>query len=145
MIDMRIMVSYKCTGEPIDKLDCLLSTVCSTLCSIGEDPYCMHLAKASGLMSQKIPSEMMKIAFAKINESDALLVIQASESRSEGMLMEVGYAIANKMPILVATHSSVSLTYLPSLADVSIIYDDIDHLRTQIEKIDFLNLRSMIA
>jgi len=134
-------VSYKYTGEPLDKLDSLLSTVCSTLCDIGEDPYCMYLAKARGLTTQKSPCEMMKTAFEKINESDALFVIQSSESRSEGMLMEVGYAIANKVPILVATHSSVFATYLPSLADISIIYDDIDHLKYQIENLNFSILK----
>jgi len=34
--------------------------------------------------------------------SDLLLVLQDSEERSEGMLMEVGYALAKRMPMVVA-------------------------------------------
>lgn len=144
-MSVKIMVSYKYTGEPIDKLEGLLSAICNTLCNVGMDPYCLYFAKVDGLIPQKSPSEMMRIAFDQINKSDALLVVQSSESRSEGMLMEVGYAIANKIPILVATHSSVSMTYLPSLADVLIQYDDVDHLKHQIENFDFSTLKSMSA
>lgn len=137
----RVMVSYKYTGESVDRLDILLSTICDAVCNAGANPYCVYFAKARGSIQQKSPAEMMKIAFSQIDCSDVLLVVQSSESRSEGMLMEVGYAVASQVPVIVVTHSSVLATYLPSIADISIRYDCIDDLKNIIENLDFLRLK----
>jgi len=139
--NMRVMVSYKYTGESVDRLDKLLSTICDSLCNAGANPYCVYFAKARGLIQQKSPAEMMKIAFKQIDRSDVLLVVQSSESRSEGMLMEVGYAVASQVPVVVITHSSVLSTYLPSIADISIRYNCVDDLRNIIEDFDFSSLK----
>jgi len=48
------------------------------------------------------PVGFKREAFGMMEWSDLLLVLQDSEERSEGMLMEVGYALAKRMPMVVA-------------------------------------------
>lgn len=51
------------------------------------------------------------------------------------MLMEVGYAIARDVPVVVATHMGVKNTYLPDMADQTIRYDSLQDLSSKISNI----------
>lgn len=129
---MKAVISYKFSGEPVNKLEELLATVCGALRESGVEPFCIQFAKQTGEVEDSEPSVMMQQAFARIDAADMLFVVQTSEAKSEGMLMEVGYATAKKVPVVVATHESVIDTYLPSMADQAIRYSDLEDLARKI-------------
>jgi len=138
---MKAFISYKYTNEPIDKLKLLLSVVCDELDVAGVKPYCIFFEKAKGNIPQKSPPEMMQMAFDQISQSNMLFVIQSSELCSEGLLMEVGYAIAKDIPVIVATQSSITNTYLPGMAAQSVRYDNLNDLRQQMAKLNFIEFK----
>ena len=129
---MRAVISYKYTGVSIDDLERTLRVVYDSLISVGVDPFCIQFAKRDGEIEQKTPAEMMQDAFREIEASDMLFVIQSSRDRSEGMLMEVGYALARNMPVIIATHTSVRNTYLPDMTDQRIKYSSLYDLNKKI-------------
>lgn len=137
---MKAVISYRYNGEIIDKLEALLLNVSTALKNAGVDPYCIFLGYRSKANCRKPPAEMMHIAFSNIDKTDLLFVIQTGEARSEGMLMEVGYAIAKGVCVVVATKNGVENTYLPSMANYSIIYENIEDLMLQINNINFSSL-----
>jgi len=134
---MKAVISYRYNGEIISNLEILLSMVCNTLKTISIEPYCIFFERYKVIGCDNIPSEMLKIAFSKIDSTDFLFVIQASEIRSEGMLMEIGYAFAKGKKVIIATKEGIQNTYLPSMANLSLTYKDVDDLLQKIKKIDF--------
>jgi len=136
---MKAVISYRYNGEVIKDLEALLISVCNALKTIGVDPYCVYFEHFNK-ECDKTPAEMMQMAFSYIDKSDFLFVIQTSEARSEGMLMEIGYAIAKGTKVVVATKLGVENTYLPSMADYSISYLDINDLVRLIKQTNFNKL-----
>lgn len=137
---MKAVVSYRYNGEVVERLEMLLLKVCDALKSAGVDPYCVFFEHYNKDNCNKTPAEMMQMAFSQIDKTDILFVIQTSEARSEGMLMEVGYAFAKGVKVVVATKKGVENTYLPSMADYSLAYDDQKDLLLQISQTDFSDL-----
>lgn len=78
----------------------------------------------------------MAHAFYVIDNSDILFVIQTSEERSEGMLMEVGYSIAKKKIIIVATKSGVHNTYLPTMGTIAFEWSNLEDLSEKIGNLE---------
>lgn len=134
---MKALVSYRSTGADMVELEALLVVVCEGLMARGVDPYCIFFEKARRALKQLAPEEMMQTAFERIDSADFLFVVQASEARSEGMLMEVGYAVARNVPVVVATHSDVQATYLPQMAHETLDYTTLQDLKRKIRMFDF--------
>ena len=82
----------------------------------GVDTYCTFFSEEHFKSILMNPRGIMEHAFELIRQKDILLVVQASSKKSEGMLLEVGKYYGVK-PIVVGTHSSVTDTYLPDMAD----------------------------
>lgn len=133
---MKAVISYRFTGESIDRLENLLTTVCNAMREADIEPFCIQFAKQTGETAEDSePCVMMRQAFARIDAADMLFVVQTSEAKSEGMLMEVGYAIAKGVSVIVATHVSVTDTYLPDMAEQTIRYSDLEDLARKISSI----------
>lgn len=77
----------------------------------------------------------MEHAFKEIENSDALLIIIRNENKSEGMLMEVGYALSKKKRILLLIEENVKDTYLRELADDVVEFNDVDGLCDKLKKL----------
>lgn len=90
------------------------------------------LWKEEGYKQQKLsPKEILFDAFTEMNTCDALLAVVRSIDRSEGMLMEVGYALAKKKLIYAAVHSDV-VTYIPDIANKTIRFSAPEELLTSV-------------
>lgn len=130
---MKCFLSYRHTGENPRKLSQLLDPIVSTLKKQGHHVICTFFDEHNTLGTTAPPKDMMAQALRLIDTVDVLLVLQDSPERSEGMLMEVGYCIAKNIPVIVATRSTVSGTYLPSMADAATRYDSIEDLTRWLE------------
>jgi len=124
-------MAYRFSGETPETLKERTKVAVEALGRAGISAYCnLHDQKeyqAQGLSNR----EIMEKAFAKIDESDGLFVLIASSDKSEGQLMEVGYAFAKGKPIIVAVQNEAK-TYVNELADQTISWHDLQDLSNQL-------------
>ena len=122
---MKVFVSYAYTGEDADVLGQRLSRLRDTFAELGVDYYIkMFSPEWQGMMDREATGgEFLNFALKSMRDCDVVLVLNTSERRSEGMLMEVGAAVTMRKPIVLAQHqSSVGKTYLPTVVDESIVW-----------------------
>ncbi|MDB5160803.1 MAG: hypothetical protein JWO96_183, partial [Candidatus Saccharibacteria bacterium] len=91
MNNHEAFVAYRHTGETEEVLEEMLGRVCRALGNVGVNSYCTFFAEREFRAKQLDARQIMEHAFEVIDSKDFLFVVQASESKSEGMIMEVGY------------------------------------------------------
>lgn len=120
---MNIFLSYAFTGESQTDVRRRMNSLCSTLSRGGNSVYCNMFDEETSSFST--PREFIDDALIKLRNYETVLVINTSERRSEGMLIEVGAALALGKRVVVAQHtSSVGTMYLPELAAQSFVWHD---------------------
>ncbi len=132
---MKIFISYKFTGETNEDLKNLLLPVKNALKKMEgvESVYCNFFDEDLPIRSKNFKShEYVTDAFPSIDKADAQFVIINSEEKSEGMILEMGYAIAKGKKVIVAIKNGITNTYLPGIADESIEWESIDDLTQKI-------------
>lgn len=134
---MKTFVSFRFSGEDPKTLEPLLTQVRDTLAAKGVEVYCTFFDEAEFKDKAMGPRQILDHAFRVIDDCDFLFVVQTSDSKSEGMLMEVGYCLAKNIPVIVATHDSVKSTYVPDMAVTAFKWSDPDDLSEKIKKIGF--------
>lgn len=139
---MRAFVSYRHTGAEADTTTAMLEVVRKVLSKKGIAVSNVFFDVRKGDLPVKSPGELMVEAFGMLSRSDFVLALQLSEERSEGMLMEVGYALAKQRPVVVATRANVRETYLPSMAAYDFRWENLDQLEEKLSQIEFRSLVS---
>lgn len=122
---MKVFVSYAFTGEDATALQQRLEAVRAVLDELGVSYYINKFAPGWQDMMDRGANggEFLHFALQELETSDVALILNASERRSEGMLMEVGAAVAMGKKIIFAQHqSSVGKTYLPTVADATFVW-----------------------
>ena len=128
----KYFIAYRFTGETPAVLEERLSLVVSSLGRAGVEAYCNLFDQHEYEKAQLGPRQIMEKAFAKIDESDGLLVLIASDDKSEGQIMEVGYAFAKNKPIVAAVKAGVN-TYVDAMANQAIYWEDLPDLQAKLE------------
>ena len=123
---MKCFISYRFTGEDPKELEETLKHICNLLAGCGHNSYCSFFDP--GMMNIGNKNVVLK-AFKEIDSSDALLVFIKSNEKSEGMLMEVGYALAKKKKIFLLIKKGVKTTYVEEIADKVIEFDNLKELK----------------
>lgn len=131
---MKTFVAFRFTGEDPKVLEPLLTAVRDSLTNKGVEVYCTFFDEAEFQDKSLTARQIMDHAFAIIDNTDFLFVVQTSESKSEGMLMEVGYCLAKHIPIAVANKKGITGTYVPQMADLLIEWESTEDLATKIQK-----------
>lgn len=128
---MKIFVSFRYTGETYESLVEFFRPVCDTLERAGHTVFCSLWKEESYKQQGLSPRDMLFDTCNEMNSRDALLAVVRSSDRSEGMLMEVGYALAKKKPVYAAVHADV-FTYIPDVAHKSIRFSTSAELLTKL-------------
>lgn len=131
----RFFIAYRHTGENLLELEQRLNKIEIALATHKIKSYATLSEEEEFVKDKYSASQIMERAFQKIASMDGLFVLINSNDKSEGQLMEVGYAIAIKKPIVVAYQKDVK-TYVPELATQSVAYRDIDDLVEKIKELD---------
>lgn len=127
----KYFVAYRSTGEDPKTLEARMNAVADAFKRAKADAYCNFFdSSINGLTSR----QKMEKAFERIDGSDVLFVLIASNDKSEGQLMEVGYACAKGKHIIAAIHQDVT-TYIDQMADETIRWRDLDDLSTQLQEV----------
>lgn len=134
---MRVLLSYPFSGEDKEAVGKMLRVVHAALTEGNVTPVCVFFDVAADSAGRSTPRAAMDEAFGFIKSADALLVLQLSDRRSEGMLMEVGYALALQIPVIVAAHTSVKQSYLSTMASATFRWTTLPDLRDALIKLPF--------
>ena len=135
---MKLFVSYAFTGENEMAVRARLERLRGTLTVRGVESYIniYDPLYQSLVYNHATAMEYLQIALTGMEDCDTVLVLMTSERRSEGMLMEVGAAIARQKKIILAQHaSSVGKTYLNTVADKTFIWHSEDELTEKISQV----------
>lgn len=120
---MKIFCSFAQTGEDDAVVLRRITRVVDVLKSQGHEVYCILFDDSRDAASPN--GDLLKHALGRINTYDIVLAILTSDRRSEGMLMEIGAALAYDKPIYLLQHeSAVGKTYLSEIADKTIVWHD---------------------
>ena len=136
----QIMISYKFTGEDIKAIQNLLGIVYEVLTSKGIEYFCNFSFDDHYKDNNYTHGQIMRHCFEELDKTKCLLVLLTSNNKSEGMLMEIGYALAKNKKVIIARHRDVHDTYLHDMDLDLIEWDTLEELRVKLtqEKFDFL-------
>lgn len=133
---MKVFISYKFTGEDHQTLKGYLGVICESLTELGLDYYCSFGNEGVFRDNGYTAKEIMSHAFGELDQCDAVLVFLNSDNKSEGMLIEVGYAIANQKPIILLQREKVFSHSLRGVANQILEFTDLDNIKEQIKSIN---------
>ncbi len=132
---MKFFIAQRVTGEEKSKLIEECKKIKFILDELGHKVYCTMFEDRNEFES-KSKKERMEHAFRNIDNSDTLLIIVRNQDKSEGMLMEVGYALGQKKEIILLINKNVNNTYLRDVADNVIEFEDIEDLHNKLNKLE---------
>ena len=125
---MKIFVSYRFAGEDPDQLRILIHGICSSLEKAGHKPFCTFwhgdFYKGNGFTKKQI----LEHGLGELDNSDICLAFIKSEEKSEGMLLEAGYAIAKGKKFYLAIKKGVKTVFLREMADKIIEFETFEEL-----------------
>jgi len=131
---MKFFTSFRWTGEDPEKMKQLMKVVCSTLEKVGHEHHC-NFWKDDYKYVQKTHKEIIDEALRDIDNDDCFLAIVRSDEKSEGMLIEVGYARAKGKRMILVIKKGVKTNYLKHLFDEIIEWKNLKDLSDKISKI----------
>ncbi len=127
---MRIFVSYRFTGEDSAELDRNIKTICSGLKEAGHEVFCTYWESKSGFFKENNYSnkKLLEYAFRELDRADLVFTFVNSETKSEGMLIEFGYALVKKKKVVLFIRKGIETTFLREMADKVIEFEDIKEI-----------------
>lgn len=128
-------IAYRHTGEDILELERRISTIDIALASKGIKSHATLFDETEYAKNNTTAGQIMEKAFQKISAMDGIFVLIAGNEKSEGQLMEVGFALALKKPVIVARQKDAK-TYVHELTNLSFEYSDLDDLSYKIRELD---------
>ncbi len=124
---MKIFVSYKFTGVPIDNIHALIDPLMDVL-KINHEPYC-NLYDSKFYKDNKYGvKQIMDHAFSNLEDCDQQLVLLDHKELSQGMCLEMGYAYKMKMPIILVVRKDIKVSTLKAMSSHVIEYDNHDDM-----------------
>ena len=132
---MKIYIAYKFAGENQEELIRTLKEISDILEEKGHKVY--YASKEEDLFTKKkfTFKQILNHALKELDNSDAILVFVKSNEKSEGMLLEVGYALSKKKKIILAIKQGVNLPFTEDIADRTIEFTDINYLKEKLGEI----------
>jgi len=134
---MKAFIAYRFSGEDPKIIEPALTAVRDGLNFQKIDSYCTFFNDLPDRDKNGTAKAIMLHAFKEIEQSDFLFVLQTSEAKSEGMLMEVGYCLAKQIPIVVANCRGVRSSYIHLLANKHFDWEDVLDLTDKTANLDY--------
>jgi nucleoside 2-deoxyribosyltransferase len=136
-VGMNVFCSYAYTGEDVEMVTKRMQLVVETLKKAGHEVYCpLFDERVASLQEAGDVKAIFVHAFEGIRRQDVLVVINSSDRRSEGQLMEIGAALsAGKAVYLMQHTTSVGLSYLPKLVTETHVWSSESELSEQLRNL----------
>ena len=135
---MRLYVAYKHLDEDESKLRNILEDISDQIKASGHSSfiYFRDIQKWNSKSLKLTPSELILKGFAKLKKCDGVLIIVGSKEKSEGMLLEIGFAKALKKKLFLAIDKKLDkkeLRFVRGISDFSIEYSDVENLKQKVK------------
>lgn len=134
---MRIYVAYRFTGADHTALRADLDAVCRGLTAAGHEPVCTLDNIDHFTTHRYTVSQVMWHGLDSIHHCDGLLALVSSSDKSEGLLIEAGYALALGKPVVVARQRNAHIHSLGGVADVTLEWETIPELENTLALLSF--------
>lgn len=129
---MRCFISYRFTGEDPKELEETIKHICNLLIKEGHNHYCSFWDSGDNGLFKKnkfTNKQILEHALNEIDKADCIIVLIKSEEKSEGMLIEIGYALSKKKKIFLIIKKGVKTTFVREVADKVIEFDNLKELK----------------
>ena len=133
----KIFVAYRFTGEDLDILQRNLDQIKRALEARGLEAHCTIADEQSYRALNLTVKQILDNALQQLDACDLVFAFVNSASRSEGMLIELGYAFAKSKPIILAARKGVNVHSSTAVAHRIIEFDSMNNLMEQISKLEF--------
>lgn len=129
---MRIYLAFRFTGEDPRKLEPEIRIISDAISKNGHEVFCC-LWHEDYFKQQKFTNkQILEFALQEIDKSDALFAYIKSPEKSEGMLLETGYALAKGKPIFAAIKKGVKSNFVAEIAQHVAVYQNLEDLLDQL-------------
>ena len=135
---MKIFISYRYTGEDLSILKGILEKITSIFESGGNSVFCSFGYDVFFQREKYSYKQILDYALRELDESDYVFAFIKSQEKSEGMLLELGYAYAKGKKIILAKKDDVYTTFVQELANNTISFTDLEDLYKKLELIELL-------
>lgn len=129
---MKIFISFRFTGEEPKTLRNAIAGVEEALREAGHETICSVWEEEKFAAERFTPKRILEWALRELDGADAYFAFVRSPERSEGMLLEAGYALAKRKRFVVAVRRDIQTTFLRHLADTLIEYDTDEELHRKL-------------
>jgi len=131
---MKIFISYRFTGEDPKELNETMKNICDVLerkehkvlCTLWKEGF----FKENNFTNKKILEHALK----ELESSDIYLAFVKSKDKSEGMLIEAGYALAKGKKFILVIKKGIKTTFMHELANEIIEFNDLEELYEKLDK-----------
>jgi nucleoside 2-deoxyribosyltransferase len=131
---MRIYIAYKFTGQDKELLKKRLHRLADSIEQNGHETFVFYRDIVEWGTKPMERKDIMPIALKELQKSDLLLLYIEEYSKSTGVGLEVGYAKASQIPIILAAPKNEDCDYLMGLYDEFVEFEDFEDLVKQIGK-----------
>jgi len=131
----RVFISYKFTGEDKEKLNKTILGLYDSLDKAGHVYYSTILDSDQFVSEKWSGKQIMQKAFKEIDCSDVILFFVKSPEISQGMLVELGYALAKKKKLVLAIGSQIKESIFRRQIREVIEFKDLEDLFNQLSKL----------
>ncbi len=132
---MKIFISYRRTGEDPEELKEVIHNIFTNLEKAGHTPFCSFLKDDLFKKNKFTHKQILEYALNELDKSDICLAFVKSENKSEGMLLEIGYALAKKKKFVLAIKEGVRTVFIREMADQTIEFETLDQLYSKLSKL----------
>lgn len=128
-------MSYRFTGEKTEELKSVIGNICSALEKAGHNHFCSFWRGDFFNENRFTHKQILEYALNELENSDCLLAFVKSEEKSEGMLIEIGYAIAKKKKFYLAIKKGIKTTFIREIANKIIEFETLEELYSKLKKL----------
>jgi len=132
---MKIFISYKFAGENPQELEKILLEMSNVLRESGHKVYSASEDEELFIKNKFTLKQILNHALKKLDNSDCILIFIKSQEKSEGMFIEIGYALAKNKKIILAIKKGIRLAFTEEIADKVIEFKDIEDLKNKLKEL----------
>lgn len=133
---MKIFISYRYTGEDLSIVKSTIEKITSLFEDKNISVFCSFGHSEFFQKENYSNKQILDYALKGLDESDYVFAFIKSQEKSEGMLLELGYAYAKGKKIILAKKDDVYTTFVQELAERTISFTDLEDLYEKIEKLE---------
>jgi len=126
---MRYYIAYKFADNDKDLLKKNLETISDIIEKTDASTFIFCRDMQRRWTIEMTINEIIHQAFDEVKKSDAIIALIESEEKSEGMLLEIGYAKAVGKKLIVVIKKWVNLRFVRALADEVIEFEKVEDIK----------------